>query len=71
MGSDEGSIIVTIIATHMVANIAPALNQPWPGIRIHAIPMAQPPGMSITPLIIRADESVSAAVIRKTMSVQT
>src|SRR2546427_627634 len=60
--------MATIIATHIAANIAPALSQPWPGILIHAIPMVQPPGIGITPLIMRDDDSVSAAAPRKTTS---
>jgi hypothetical protein len=70
IGSDEGSIIATIMVIHIVANIAPAPSHPCPGIRIHAIPIVQPPGIGITALIIRSDDSVRAAGARKTRSVQ-
>jgi len=43
----DGSIIGTIIAIHMPANIAAASAHVWPGIRIHAIDIVQPPGIGM------------------------
>ena len=47
MGTSAGSIIATIITLHMPRNVAAAPDQLWPGIRIHAIDMVQPPGISM------------------------
>ena len=51
MGSVEGSIMATIMANHIPANIRAALRRS--PIGIHAIDMVQPPGMSIPPAIER------------------
>jgi hypothetical protein len=50
----------------MPANIAPAPSQVWPGIRIHAIAMVQPPGIGIAARDILAELSVSATAIANT-----
>jgi hypothetical protein len=50
MGTKDGSIIATIITTHMPRNVAAAPGQDWPGIRIHAIDIVQPPGIGIAPI---------------------
>jgi hypothetical protein len=47
MGSNEGSIIGTIITIHMARNEAAAPDQVCPGIRIHAIDIVQPPGIAV------------------------
>src|SRR5262249_23721088 len=47
MGIREGSIIATIITTHMPRNDAAAPGHVCPGIRIHAIDIVQPPGIGI------------------------
>src|SRR6476659_2178029 len=47
MGSNDGSIIATIITTHMPRNDAAAPGHVCPGIRIHAIDIVQPPGIGI------------------------
>jgi len=49
MGTREGNIIVTIIATHMPRNDIAAADQACPGMRIHVIDIVQPPGMGIPP----------------------
>jgi hypothetical protein len=49
MGTREGSIIATIITTHIPRNVAVAPGQLCPGIRIHAIDIVQPPGIRIPP----------------------
>src|ERR1051325_6002691 len=48
MGTNDGSIIATIITTHMPRNDAAAPAQVCPGIRIHAIDIAQPPGIGMS-----------------------
>src|SRR5277367_5827101 len=50
MGTKEGSIIATIITSHMPRNDAAALGQACPGVRIHAIDILQPPGIGISPI---------------------
>jgi hypothetical protein len=48
-GTKDGSIIATIITTHMRRNDAAAPGQVCPGIRIHAIDIVQRPGIGISP----------------------
>src|SRR6266853_1392418 len=50
MGTKDGSIIATIITTHMPRNDAAAPDHVCPGIRIHAIDIVQPPGIGISPI---------------------
>src|ERR1700726_495402 len=50
MGTKDGSIIATIITTHMPRNEAAAPGQVCPGIRIHVIDIVQPPGIGISPI---------------------
>src|SRR5256885_6009430 len=50
MGTKDGSIIATIITTHMPRNDAAAPGHVCPGIRIHAIDIVQPPGIGIPPI---------------------
>src|SRR6266850_5705553 len=50
MGTRDGSIIATIITTHMPRNDTAMPGHVCPGIRIHAIDMVQPPGMGISPI---------------------
>ena len=50
IGTKDGSIIATIITTHMPRNDAAAPGQVCPGIRIHAIDIVQPPGIGISPI---------------------
>src|ERR1700731_2738478 len=47
MGTKDGSIIATIITTHMPRNDAAAPGHVCPGIRIQAIDIVQPPGIGI------------------------
>src|SRR5512143_961399 len=47
MGTRDGSIIATIITTHIPRNEAAAPIQLCPGIRIQAIDISQPPGIGI------------------------
>src|SRR5919198_2604569 len=50
MGTKDGSIIATIITTHMPRNDTAAPGHVCPGIRIHAIDIVQPPGIGISPI---------------------
>jgi hypothetical protein len=50
MGVKDGSIIATIITTHMPMNDAAAPGHVCPHIRIHAIDIVQPPGIGISPV---------------------
>ncbi|MGB9428856.1 MAG: hypothetical protein WCC11_03105 [Gammaproteobacteria bacterium] len=50
MGTRDGSIIATIITTHIPRNDAAAPDQVCPGIRIHAMDSVQPPGIGIPPI---------------------
>src|SRR5206468_1447766 len=50
MGINAGSIIATIITTHMPKNDAAAPGHVCPGIRIHAIDIVQRPGIGIPPI---------------------
>src|SRR5215475_8574830 len=52
MGTKDGSIIATIIATHMPRNDAAASGHVCPGIRIHAIDIVQPPGITMTSALV-------------------
>src|SRR5258705_9254375 len=59
-GTRDGSIIATIITTHMPTNVAAAPGHVWPGIRIHAIAIVQPPGIGISPI---ADMDAHQAIV--------
>src|ERR671922_2501670 len=62
MGTSDGSIIVTIITTHMPRNDAAAPGHVCPGIRIHAIDIVQPPGIGISAVAgMDADQTVVSA----------
>src|SRR5215831_5722158 len=60
MGTSDGSIIATIITSHMPTNDAAAPNHVCPGIRIHAIDIVQPPGIGIPPI---ADMEVHQTIV--------
>src|SRR5436305_11133183 len=60
MGSRDGTIIATIITTHMPRNDAAAPGHVCPGIRIHAIDIVQPPGIGISPI---ADMDVHQTIV--------
>src|SRR6266851_1781774 len=67
MENRDGSIIATIITTHMPMNDAAASGHVCPGIRIHIIDIVQPPGIRI-PRIADMDAHqtiVSAALVAK------
>ncbi|MGA2245626.1 MAG: hypothetical protein ABSH48_11545 [Verrucomicrobiota bacterium] len=53
VGSADGSIMATIMASHISRNIAADIVQDCPGIRIQVMDMIQPPGIPIPPDIER------------------
>ena len=53
VGSAEGIIIATIIASHMSRKLLADANQLWPCIGIHIIDIVQPPGISTSEHIER------------------
>ena len=54
--------MATIMASHIAINIAAAAGQLWPGMRIQAIDMVQPPGISMPPDMERQKYTVAAAL---------
>src|SRR6266545_3760273 len=60
METRDGSIIATIITTHMTRNDAAAPGHVCPGICIHAIDIVQPPGIGIWPI---ADMDAHEAIV--------
>jgi hypothetical protein len=53
IGSADGVIIATIMASHMSRKLMAEPNHVWPRIRIHIIDIVQPPGISISQHIER------------------
>src|SRR5688572_18352216 len=68
MGTSDGSIIATIITTHMPRNDAAAPGHVWPGVRIHAIDMVQPPGIGIPPI---ADMDPHPAIVSAVLAAKS
>jgi hypothetical protein len=68
MGIKDGSIIATIITIHMPRNAAAAPGHVCPGIRIHAIDMVQPPGISISPI---ADMDAHQAIVSAALAAKS
>src|SRR2546427_11324223 len=72
MGTKHGSIIATIVTTHMPRNDAAAPGHVCPGIRIHAIDIVQPPGIGISPIAdMDAHQSVVSAALAAKSSAET
>jgi hypothetical protein len=72
MGIKDGSIIATIIKTHMPRNDAATPGHVCPGIRIHAIDIDQPPGIGISPIAdMDAHQSVVTAALAAKSSAET
>src|SRR5438552_1742227 len=72
MGTKDGSIIATIITTHMPRNDAAAPGHVCPGIRIHAIAIVQPPGIGISPIAdIDAHQTIVTAALAAKSSAET
>src|SRR6266704_68557 len=72
MGTKDGSIIATIITTHMPRNDAAAPGHLCPGIRIHAIDIVQPPGIGISPIAdMDAHQTIVTAALAAKSSAET
>src|SRR5437899_2153574 len=72
MGTRDGSIITTIITTHMPRNDAAAPGHVCPGIRIHAIDIVQPPGIGIPPIAdMDAHQTIVTAALAAKSSAET
>src|SRR5579863_6809940 len=60
MGTKDGSIIATIITTHIPRNDAPTPSHVCPHIRSHAADILQPPGIGISTI---ADMDVPQTIV--------
>jgi hypothetical protein len=59
VGSADGIIMATIIASHISTKLRADVSQVWPRIRIHIIDIVQPPGISISQHIDRQKYTVA------------
>jgi hypothetical protein len=72
IGTRDGSIIATIITTHIPRNDAAAPTHVCPGIRIQAIDIVQPPGIGIPPIAdIDAHHTIVTAALAANSSAET
>src|SRR5215468_7338887 len=72
MGTKDGSIMATIITTHMPRNDAAAPGHVCPGVRIHAIDIVWPPGIGMSPIVdMEAHQTMVAAVLAAKSSAET
>src|SRR5580658_7808584 len=72
MGTRDGSIIATIITTHMPRKDAAAPSHVCPRIGIHAIDIAQSPGIGISPIAdMEAHQTMVAAALAAKSSAET
>src|SRR5260370_24301409 len=72
MGTRDGSIIATIITTHMPRKDAAAPGHVCPGIRIHAIDIVQPPGIGMSPIAdMDAHQTIVTAALAAKSSAET
>src|SRR6266853_6313603 len=72
MGTRDGSIIATIITTHMPRNDAAAPGHVCPGVSIHAIDIVQPPGIGIPPIAdMDAHQTIVTAALAAKSSADT
>src|SRR6201987_5669349 len=72
MGTRNGSIMATIITTHMLRNDAAAPGHVCPGIRIQAIDIVQPPGIGISPIAdMDAHQTIVTAALAAKSSAET
>ncbi len=65
IGTSGGSIIATIITSHIATKRTPLPAQVSPGIGIQTIDIVQPPGIAIPPAMVRDQWIVPAALIMK------
>src|SRR5258706_3063788 len=68
MGINDGSILATIITTHMPRNDAAAPAHVCPGIRIQAIDIVQPPVIGIPPI---SDMDAHQAIVSAALAAKT
>jgi hypothetical protein len=72
IGTKDGSIIATIITTHMPRNDAAAPGPVCPGIRIHSIDIVQPPHIGISPIAdMDAHQTIVTAALAAKSSAET
>src|SRR5258707_7810924 len=72
MGTRDGSIMATIITTHMPRNDAAAPGHVCPGIRIQAIDIVQPPGIGISPIAdMEAHQAIVTAALAANRTAET
>jgi hypothetical protein len=72
METRDGSIMATIITTHIPRNDAAAPGHVWPGIRIQAIDIVQPPGIGIPPIAaIDVHQTIVGAALAAKSSAET
>src|SRR5258708_37756409 len=72
MGTKDGSIIATIITTHIPRKDAAAPGHVCPGIRSHAIDIVQPPGIAIPPIAdMDAHQTIVTAALAAKSSAET
>src|SRR5436189_4378934 len=70
MGSADGIIIATIMASHISRKLPADASHVWPLILIHIVDILQPPGISISQQIERQKWTV-AATLAKNPTAQT
>jgi hypothetical protein len=63
MGANDGSIIATIITTHMPTNDTAATGHLCPGMRIQTIDIVQPPGIGIPRIDMGPHQIIVSAVL--------
>src|SRR5260221_3372992 len=71
MGVNDGSIIATIIATHIPRNDAAAPNHVCSGMRIHVIDIVQPPGIGISSIDMPAHQRLVNTALTMNSSAET
>src|SRR5882672_5003576 len=72
MDTKDGIIIATFITTHMPRNDAAGPGHVYPGIRIHAIAIVQPPGIGISPIAdMDAHQTIVTAALAAKSSAET
>src|SRR5687768_11144796 len=71
MGTRDGSIIATIITTHMARNDAAAPGHVCSGIRIHAIDIVQPPGIGMPIADMEVHQTIVTAALAAKSAAET
>src|SRR5262245_38071259 len=72
MGITDGSIIATIITTHMPMKDAAAPNHVCPAAFVHTIDIIQPPGIAIPPIVaIDEHQAIVSRLLAANTSTET